>query len=94
MVAQAAKYSVSADVLELPPEKRVETGLQVTARNWRRAECVKIIEQQRRINSFDCVVCTAHHRDDQEETMLLKLLRGVHISRLSQARSWIFSDII
>jgi tRNA(Ile)-lysidine synthase TilS/MesJ len=28
------------------------------------------------------VIMTAHHLDDSEETILLKLLRGVHISRL------------
>lgn len=34
------------------------------------------------------IVCTAHHKDDQEETILLKLLRGVHVSHISGMKPW------
>jgi tRNA(Ile)-lysidine synthase TilS/MesJ len=32
------------------------------------------------------VICTAHTRDDQMETLMMKLIRGVHISNFHGVR--------
>ena len=53
------------------------SGLQEKARNWRRAEALKLREEIR----ADCIL-TAHHAEDQLETWLLKWLRGAHLSGL------------
>ena len=33
-------------------------------------------------NSIDYLIATAHHLDDQIETMMMKILRGAHITNL------------
>ena len=53
------------------------SGLQEKARNWRRAEALKLWEEI----SADSIL-TAHHAEDQLETWLLKWLRGAHLSGL------------
>ena len=53
------------------------SGLQEKARNWRRAEALKLREEIR----ADFIL-TAHHAEDQLETWLLKWLRGAHLSGL------------
>ncbi|MGK5090465.1 tRNA lysidine(34) synthetase TilS [Deltaproteobacteria bacterium TL4] len=57
-------------------------GIQAKARGWRLAESQKILSEIRG-NS----IVTAHHVDDQMETLLLKWLRGCHLSHL-QGMSW------
>ena len=52
-------------------------------RDWRRTEGLAIARQ----HSSGGVIATAHHADDQDETILLKLLRGVHLSNL-QGMAW------
>jgi tRNA(Ile)-lysidine synthase len=52
-------------------------GVQAAARAWRRAELLKLQTALR----ADWIA-TGHQRDDHLETLLLKLLRGVHLSRL------------
>jgi tRNA(Ile)-lysidine synthase len=53
---------------------------QNTARKWRRSTMYTLLQ------SLTCgeqgVILTAHHRDDSDETLLLKLLRGVHVTNL------------
>jgi tRNA(Ile)-lysidine synthase len=56
--------------------------LQQTARDWRRSECLKILSSSSSSSSSDKVIATGHHADDQIETFMMKLLRGVHISNL------------
>lgn len=78
------------------------SNFQATARAWRKAESLRIIEEaasplvNMKENSQVEVVApvtalhvaaTAHHLDDQVETSLLKLLRGVHLSHLHPVRS-------
>ena len=57
---------------------------QDAARNWRRANLIQLANVLASKNqSCGSVILTAHHRDDCDETILLKLLRGAHISNLS-----------
>lgn len=57
---------------------------QDAARNWRRANLIQLANVLASKNqSCASVILTAHHRDDCDETVLLKLLRGAHISNLS-----------
>ena len=53
------------------------SGLQEKARNWRRAEALKLRDEIRADS-----ILTAHHAEDQLETWLLKWLRGAHLSGL------------
>lgn len=55
---------------------------QDSARTWRRSEMRKLLNTVSTSDQPGCLV-TAHHKDDSEETLLLKLLRGVHITRLT-----------
>lgn len=66
-------------------------GMQERARRWRRAEARDIMARglglaavgdEDRRRGF---IATAHHKDDQVETVLLKALRGAHITNM-QAR--------
>ena len=57
-------------------------GLQETARQWRIEESIKMLKNI----GADCIA-TGHHADDQTETLLLKWLRGAHISNL-QGMLW------
>ncbi len=62
--------------------KSGQSGLQDSARQWRIEESLKI---QNTVGA-DCIA-TGHHADDQTETLLLKWLRGTHISNL-QGMLW------
>ena len=75
----AEKYKVPYHTVELPEDLRVKVGFQETARDWRRSECEKLIASHS--SAGPVYICTGHNSDDQNETMLLKLLRGVHLSK-------------
>ena len=62
--------------------KTGQAGLQETAREWRIKESIEMLK----IIGADCIA-TGHHADDQTETLLLKWLRGTHISNL-QGMLW------
>ena len=59
-----------------------QAGLQETARKWRTEESIKMLKKV----EADSIV-TGHHADDQTETLLMKWLRGTHISNL-QGMLW------
>jgi len=62
--------------------KAGQAGLQETARQWRIEESIKVLKNI----GADCIA-TGHHADDHAETLLLKWLRGTHISNL-QGMLW------
>jgi len=50
------------------------------ARQWRRSTMYSLLQSLS--SEQHGVILTAHHRDDSEESMLLKMLRGVHLTNL------------
>jgi len=58
------------------------SGIQEKARSWRLA-----VAEETRIQIGAHHIATAHHRNDQAETFLLKFLRGCHLSNL-QGMEW------
>jgi len=59
-----------------------QSGFQELSREWRITESHNLLESLR-----GDYIATAHHADDQIETLLMKILRGAHISKL-QGMSW------
>lgn len=53
------------------------------ARKWRRDKSISLFSDIDGSNSKPGLILSAHHKDDVEETILLKMLRGVHISNIS-----------
>ena len=59
-------------------------GMQARTRRWRRAESLAILESlEAATDSAAGAVALVHHSDDQVETVLLKALRGAHLTNLS-----------
>lgn len=56
---------------------RAAGGTQARARTWRRRESLALLRER-----GAGWIATGHQREDQWETLLLKLLRGAHLSRL------------
>jgi tRNA(Ile)-lysidine synthase len=52
-------------------------GIQAAARDWRREHSLALLRERGAV-----WIATAHQRDDHLETLLLKLLRGVHLSHI------------
>lgn len=60
------------------------SNFQEAARNWRMEESQRILDGI--LNPFGKFIATAHHREDQLETILLKVLRGTFISNIRGVR--------
>jgi tRNA(Ile)-lysidine synthase len=67
--AFAASLNVPIDVIAVDVERDAGTGLEDAARRARRAAFARALTAGE-------ILALAHHRDDQAETILLKLLRG------------------
>eukprot|EP01038_Epipyxis_sp_PR26KG_P007598 gene7598-10347_t len=78
-------YNLTFHERILPQELRVERGLQDTARKWRRSESQFLLESREELKHG--LIATAHNSDDQIESFFMKLLRGVHLSRLQLMKS-------
>lgn len=89
----AESYGIPFFSRHLPEELRKETSLQVSSRNWRRQESQKLAAElgQQLSSSGDhpskYIICTAHTHDDNIETLIMKLLRGVHLSSFQGVRN-------
>jgi tRNA(Ile)-lysidine synthase len=74
---QAGALGLPCHILRATHLAGRSAGVQAAARAWRRAESGRLAAQ------WDAAwVATGHQRDDHLETLLLKWLRGAHISNL------------
>jgi tRNA(Ile)-lysidine synthetase, N-terminal domain len=78
----AEKYKIPFHFKTAKHLKTGQAGLQETAREWRIEESIEMLKNI----GADCIA-TGHHADDQTETLLMKWLRGTHISNL-QGMLW------
>jgi tRNA(Ile)-lysidine synthase TilS/MesJ len=72
------KYNLEYFCRELPAHLRESRNFQENTRNWRRKESLNILQSLP--TSDNKYIATAHNREDQVETYLLKLLRGAFIT--------------
>jgi tRNA(Ile)-lysidine synthetase-like protein len=63
-------------------QQRQHAFSQDAARTWRRTTMYRLLLQTLTSDRDRGIIMTAHHRDDSTETLILKLLRGVHITNL------------
>ena len=63
-------------------EGEYKVAVHERARAWRQRECIALLNS----SPDGGVICTAHHLDDQLETVLMKLIRGVHLSNIRGVR--------
>lgn len=80
-------YGLKMHTFELPPEERGSASFQSRAREWRRKTSRQIYhEMMKSSEKSDGGILLGHHADDQIETSLMKLVRGVHLSHLRPVR--------
>jgi tRNA(Ile)-lysidine synthase TilS/MesJ len=73
------RYGLEVFLENAPPEVfNASSSFQEIARNYRRDVSTRLAQQC--FASGPALICVAHHLDDEMETLMLKLLRGVHIS--------------
>ena len=76
--AQCRQLGVQFDAQKITVEKSAKNGLEEAARIGRYAALGALCRKHR-----VSILLTAHHQDDQAETVLLQLLRGSGVARLS-----------
>ena len=64
--------------VRVPDSPFADASFQANARSWRRSEARALLE---RVDAH--VILQGHHADDQTETILLKLFRGCHLSKVA-----------
>lgn len=80
--AVASGYGIPFHLREWAAEP-LSKGMHAATRRWRREEALQIAGPGPPPGAAPpALICTAHQREDQTETLLLKLLRGAHLSRL------------
>jgi tRNA(Ile)-lysidine synthetase-like protein len=84
----ADKYGVQIFHRIMPENLRKSPNFQEVARDWRRSLSLEILASVDNTNGKYLV--TAHHREDQVETVLLKFLRGTFISNIFPVKSLLF----
>lgn len=79
-------YSIDFHHRVLGDDVIVDKGFQDMASRWRKEELQGILQYAKEIHcgtvGEEYFIATAHHRDDQIESMLMKILRGAHITNL------------
>lgn len=76
----AQYYKLDFYSRSLTEDLQAQRFTQELARKWRYTECKNLLDTFD--SSRSSFVATAHHLDDQVESLLLKLLRGVHLTKL------------
>ena len=93
--ALAAQHGLPVHVRRLEPgwaDDGASGGVQGRSRAWRRAESLALLSSLGAADAADDdgargAIALGHHADDQAETLLLKLLRGCHLSNV-QGMEW------
>ena len=80
--ATARSLGVELATVRVAVERRARSGLEAAAREARYAALADLL-------SPGDLLLTAHHGDDQLETVLLRLLRGSGVRGLRAIRDWI-----
>lgn len=78
---------------ETVPERfaTITSGFQEIARHYRRDLAQRIVSES--FADKEAFVCLGHHSGDQAETVIMKILRGVHISNISGVRGHFLSPL-
>jgi tRNA(Ile)-lysidine synthase len=79
----AARLGLPLTTLTATPGAWRAAGLPAQARAWRRREALALAASLRAQCGGGVKVALGHQADDSRETLLLKLLRGAHLSRLA-----------
>lgn len=74
------KYNIPFHFREAPVELQHGANFQLRARVWRRTECLQTEAGLAASANNDSYICTAHIHEDHLETLMMSLLRGVHIA--------------
>jgi tRNA(Ile)-lysidine synthase len=82
-VAQCRELNLPLEVVHVNVEKNSKLGIEATARKLRYEALFNYTINNTIDNTQPDFIVTAHHQDDQAETLLLQLLRGAGIKGLA-----------